>query len=109
MGDLPVLKPAEVVTILRKLGFVEVRQRGSHKQFRDSSGRCTTVPFHSGRDIAPTLLRQNREGRWPHHLTISRATVGPTGVRADAPVRGFYLAVVSATRRSTGTTRASPS
>jgi len=58
VGNLPVLKPAEVVTILRKLGFVEVRQRGSHKQFRDSSGRCTTVPFHSGRDIAPTLLRQ---------------------------------------------------
>ena len=26
-GNLPVLKPAEVVTILRKLGFVEVRQR----------------------------------------------------------------------------------
>jgi len=43
---------------LHKLGFSEVRQRGSHKQFRDSSGRCTTVPFHSGRDIAPTLLRQ---------------------------------------------------
>lgn len=58
MGNVPVLKPAEVIAILRKLGFVEVRQRGSHKQFRDSSGRCTTVPFHSGRDIAPALLRQ---------------------------------------------------
>jgi len=58
VGNTPVLKPAEVAAILRKLGFVEVRQRGSHKQFRDSSGRCTTVPFHSGRDIAPTLLRQ---------------------------------------------------
>jgi len=58
VGNTPVLKPAEVAAILRKLGFVEVRQRRSHKQFRDSSGRCTTVPFHSGRDIAPTLLRQ---------------------------------------------------
>jgi predicted RNA binding protein YcfA (HicA-like mRNA interferase family) len=58
VGTIPVLKPAEVVAILRKLGLVEVRQRGSHKQFRDSSGRSTTVPFHSGRDIAPTLLRQ---------------------------------------------------
>jgi predicted RNA binding protein YcfA (HicA-like mRNA interferase family) len=46
------------MAILKRLGFVEVRQRGSHKQFRDESGRCTTVPFHSGRDIAPTLLRQ---------------------------------------------------
>jgi predicted RNA binding protein YcfA (HicA-like mRNA interferase family) len=58
VGNVPVLKPAEVVAILLRLGFVEVRQRGSHKQFRDSSGRSTTVPFHSGRDIAPTLLRQ---------------------------------------------------
>lgn len=58
MGNVPVLKPTEVASILRKLGFSEVRQRGSHKQFRDDQGRCTTVPFHSGRDIAPALLRQ---------------------------------------------------
>jgi len=58
MGNIPVLKPAEVVTILLKLGFSEVRQRGSHKQFRDDTGRCTTVPFHQGRDISPILLRQ---------------------------------------------------
>jgi predicted RNA binding protein YcfA (HicA-like mRNA interferase family) len=58
VGNVPVLKPAEVVAILLRLGFAEVRQRGSHKQFRDGSGRCTTVPFHSARDIAPTLLRQ---------------------------------------------------
>jgi len=48
MGNIPVLKPNEVITILIKLGFTEVRQRGSHKQFRDAAGRCTTVPFHQG-------------------------------------------------------------
>jgi predicted RNA binding protein YcfA (HicA-like mRNA interferase family) len=53
-----VLKPAEVVGILIALGFVEVRQKGSHKQFRDSRARCTTVPFNKGRDISPSLLRQ---------------------------------------------------
>ncbi len=58
MGIIPVLKPGEVVAILIKLGFSEVRQRGSHKQFRDATGRCTTVPFHQGRDISPILLRQ---------------------------------------------------
>jgi predicted RNA binding protein YcfA (HicA-like mRNA interferase family) len=58
MGNIPVLKPAEVVAILLKLGFSEVRQRGSHKQFRDGAGRCTTVPFHQGRDVSPILLRQ---------------------------------------------------
>lgn len=54
----PVLKSREVVKILHRLGFVEVRQRGSHKQFRHPDGRQTTVPFHKGRDIFPTLLRQ---------------------------------------------------
>jgi predicted RNA binding protein YcfA (HicA-like mRNA interferase family) len=40
------------------LGFIEVRQRGSHKQFRHADGRGTTVPFHQGRDIASPLLRR---------------------------------------------------
>jgi predicted RNA binding protein YcfA (HicA-like mRNA interferase family) len=58
MGKVPVLKPREVITILETLGFIEVRQRGSHKQFRHPDGRSTTVPVHSGRDISPILLRQ---------------------------------------------------
>jgi predicted RNA binding protein YcfA (HicA-like mRNA interferase family) len=58
MAHLPVLKPRDVCRNLQCLGFVEVRQRGSHKQFRHADGRCTTVPFHPGRDISPILLRQ---------------------------------------------------
>jgi len=58
MGIVPVLKPQKVVSILMNLGFREVRQRGSHKQFRHPDGRGTTVPFHSGKDISPILLRQ---------------------------------------------------
>ena len=58
MPKLPVLKPHEVVARLEALGFVEVRRRGSHKQFRHSDGRGTTVPFHRGRDISPVLLRK---------------------------------------------------
>ena len=58
MGNLPILKPREVVTLLEALGFTEVRQRGSHKQLRHPDGRCTTVPFHAGRDMSPILLRQ---------------------------------------------------
>jgi predicted RNA binding protein YcfA (HicA-like mRNA interferase family) len=58
MAGVPVLKPREVIALLTRLGFVEVRQRGSHKQFRHPDGRATTVPFHAGRDISPILLRQ---------------------------------------------------
>ncbi len=58
MGTIPVLMPQEVVRALRNLGFAEVRQRGSHKQFRHPDGRVTTVPLHKGRDISPSLLRK---------------------------------------------------
>ncbi len=58
MSKIPILKPQEVVRILNNLGFIEVRQKGSHKQFRHQDGRATTVPFHRGRDISPRLLRQ---------------------------------------------------
>jgi Predicted periplasmic or secreted lipoprotein len=58
VGSLPVLNPREVVALLEAHGFREVRQRGSHKQFRHDDGRCSTVPFQSGRDISPTLLRK---------------------------------------------------
>lgn len=54
----PILKPSEVVAILEKLGFQQVRQRGSHKQMRHDDGRCTTVPCHKGRDLSPIMLRQ---------------------------------------------------
>ena len=58
MGSVPVLKPREVAALLVRLGFQEARQRGSHRQYRHADGRGTTVPFHAGRDISPTLLRK---------------------------------------------------
>ncbi|MEJ5378475.1 MAG: type II toxin-antitoxin system HicA family toxin [bacterium] len=58
MTKIPILKPREVVAILERLGFQEVRRKGAHKQYRHPDGRCTTVPCHLGRDISPILLRQ---------------------------------------------------
>ena len=58
MQSVPILKPQEIINILKRIGFKEVRQKGSHKQFRHPDGRCTTVPFHKGKDISPILLKQ---------------------------------------------------
>jgi predicted RNA binding protein YcfA (HicA-like mRNA interferase family) len=58
MPCLPVLKAREAVRALKRLGFVEVCRRGAHLQFRHPDGRGATIPFHSGRDSAPLLLRQ---------------------------------------------------
>lgn len=38
MGDIPVLKPSEVIAILEAMGFFEARQKGGHKQFRHADG-----------------------------------------------------------------------
>ena len=58
MPAVPVLRPREVIGILETIGFAETRYRGSHKRFRYSDGRTTTVPVHPGRDLSPILLRQ---------------------------------------------------
>jgi predicted RNA binding protein YcfA (HicA-like mRNA interferase family) len=47
-----------VEKLLLALGVLVVRQRGSHKQYRHPDGRGTTVPFHAGQDVSPTLIRK---------------------------------------------------
>ncbi|MEM4397314.1 MAG: type II toxin-antitoxin system HicA family toxin [Candidatus Woesearchaeota archaeon] len=55
---LPLLSPEELIRVLKKLGFEEIRQRGSHKYFKHPDGRATVVPVHSGRDIGRGLLKK---------------------------------------------------
>ncbi len=57
MSKLPVLKPAELVRLLERLGFQRLRQRGSHLYLRHPDGRATVVPIHRGEDLPPGLLR----------------------------------------------------
>ena len=60
MGNIPVLNPNEVISILQRLGFVEVRQRGSHKQFRHPDGRGTTVPVHKAEIFHPCYFGRSQ-------------------------------------------------
>lgn len=57
MPKLPVVTPKQLIKILESLGFSETRQKGSHKFFKHSDGRVTSVPFHSG-DLGKGLLRK---------------------------------------------------
>jgi predicted RNA binding protein YcfA (HicA-like mRNA interferase family) len=43
---LPVLSGKQIVKILRKIGFLPVRQKGSHVFLRHPDGRRTVVPLH---------------------------------------------------------------
>jgi predicted RNA binding protein YcfA (HicA-like mRNA interferase family) len=78
VGKLPALKPREVVGLLEGLGFAEVRQKGSYKQFRHADGRGTTVPFHAGRDISPTLLRRIKGMKQTSAERIGRSQLIPS-------------------------------
>ncbi|MDP3043449.1 MAG: type II toxin-antitoxin system HicA family toxin [bacterium] len=57
MPKLPVLKSKELVKILNKMGFFKHHQVGSHAQFKHSNKRRTTIPIHSGKDIASGTLK----------------------------------------------------
>lgn len=41
---------------LESLGFVQVRQKGSHKFFRHPDGRTATVPEHRGEALGRGIL-----------------------------------------------------
>ncbi|QDV89772.1 YcfA-like protein [Phycisphaerae bacterium RAS2] len=57
MSRLPTLSGRELVSILQRLGYAVVRQRGSHMRLRhptDPSRKPTTVPDH--RELKPGTL-----------------------------------------------------
>ena len=61
LRSLPKLSPAkpeQVIRVLKRLGFVLIRQKGSHAIFRHPDGRWTTVPIHKGQDIGRGLLHK---------------------------------------------------
>jgi len=58
MPRLPSLDGWEVIRILGKAGFKQVRQKVSHVFMRHPDGRTTLVPVHKGRDIDRGLLRK---------------------------------------------------
>jgi len=55
MPKLPVLKPRQVIAALEKAGFRQVRQKGSHVQFKRGN-LLVTVPNHPG-DVNPSVLK----------------------------------------------------
>lgn len=58
MPKLPIIKPKELIRVLHKLDFIEIRQKGSHMFFyRQRDNRATSVPFHV-KDLGKGLLRK---------------------------------------------------
>ncbi|MDI6687016.1 MAG: type II toxin-antitoxin system HicA family toxin [Desulfobacterales bacterium] len=61
MGTVPVLKPNKVMSMLERLGFLKVRQKGSHKQFRHpDGGNNSAVSYRQG--YIACFAKENRQG-----------------------------------------------
>ena len=58
MSKLTLIDAPSLEQLLFKLGFVKVRQKGSHVLYCHADGRTTTIPFHMGKDLPRPLLRQ---------------------------------------------------
>ncbi len=58
MTRLPAVTAEAVEKVLLHLGFRPVRQKGSRVFYRHPDGRTTTVPQHSGRELARPLIRE---------------------------------------------------
>jgi predicted RNA binding protein YcfA (HicA-like mRNA interferase family) len=52
----PRVDPDDVIKVLRNLGFVLVRQSGSHMIYKKGEQRIT-IPYHSGQTLHPKVLK----------------------------------------------------
>ena len=64
-------KASELAKAARKIGFVKVRQKGSHARWKHPDGRATTIPIHGNAEI----------GGWLYHEILEQ--LGITEVEFD--------------------------
>ncbi|MDZ7361866.1 MAG: type II toxin-antitoxin system HicA family toxin [candidate division KSB1 bacterium] len=55
---MPKITAKLMIEFLESLGFVMVRQRGSHKFFKHPDGSTATVPDHKGEDLVRGLTKK---------------------------------------------------
>jgi len=58
MPKLSPISSRKLVQIVEKLGFIKIRQEGSHARYVHADGRKISIPMHSGESIHRGLLRK---------------------------------------------------
>jgi len=58
LAKLPKLTGKEVAKIVENFGFIYSHTTGSHRVYKHSDGRRTTIPCHAGEEIGPGLLNK---------------------------------------------------
>lgn len=54
---LPRLTAKEAEDIIKKKGFVLIRQSGSHRIYRNAKGVRVTIPFHGKKILHPRIVK----------------------------------------------------
>jgi predicted RNA binding protein YcfA (HicA-like mRNA interferase family) len=64
LSQWPQTNGARLVRALLRVGFIQLRQVGSHVtlRHRDDPSRRATIPVHQGRDLPPGTLRAILKG-----------------------------------------------
>jgi predicted RNA binding protein YcfA (HicA-like mRNA interferase family) len=55
---MPSATAREFQRVARILGFILVRQKGSHARWNHPDGRATTIPVHGSEEIGPPLFNR---------------------------------------------------
>ena len=58
MSNLPSFSGRQIIKILRKFGFENVRTKGSHHFLKHLDGRATVVPVHGNESIGIGLFHK---------------------------------------------------
>jgi predicted RNA binding protein YcfA (HicA-like mRNA interferase family) len=56
VSKLPTLTGEELIAALQKIGFVVIRQKGSHVRMKHSDNRVVTIPVHARQAVGKGLL-----------------------------------------------------
>jgi predicted RNA binding protein YcfA (HicA-like mRNA interferase family) len=56
-GKLPRVTASDVIKVLEKIGFSLTRKSGSHKIYKNKSGKRATVPYHTGKVLHSKTLK----------------------------------------------------
>jgi predicted RNA binding protein YcfA (HicA-like mRNA interferase family) len=58
MSRMGSVKHQDLEKVLKKLGFVKVRQKGSHSLWKHSDNRVVVISVHKSKDIKQGLLHK---------------------------------------------------
>jgi len=54
---LPSVTATDAIKVLGKIGFSLVRESGSHKIYKNKSGKRITIPYHRKKILHPKILK----------------------------------------------------